>query len=110
MAKKNETKVTKPAAEVKQPLDNKTKEIRWTPAKQALIKALRKLDANKATKAVGFEQIVKAAGIEEKQIKHQLNPKWDITEQEFIIRVATEEGFKWYLGTKGVKVKFDEAK
>lgn len=106
MAKKNETK-----AEVKTPVvvDQATKEIRWTPAKQALINALKKLNATKATSAVSFETIVKTAKLEEAKIKHQLNPNWDITVQEFIVRIQTEEGFKWYLGAKGAKLKFDAA-
>jgi hypothetical protein len=82
--------------------------IRWTPSKINLIKTLRGLRAFDEASAKTVEQIVKAAKgkLEEKNVKHQVNPIYDLTAQEMIASTRHEgERFsRFYLPKPGQTV------
>lgn len=86
-----------------QPVDQKTKEILWTPIKVTLLNNLKKLGATSATAAKTPEAIAKKGGIELGQVKHQLNPAFDLMQQEIIKRGAGEDSATYYATSKGLK-------
>lgn len=82
------------------------KEIRWTPAKINLLAAMKKLGATSSSTSRSVAEIAKASGgkLEEKQVKHQVNPLFDLSQQEIIKRAKMEDGMKYYLTAKGLKI------
>lgn len=88
--------------------DQVHKEIRWTPAKQALLKALRKVHAFDAQSAKTAEAIAKASNgaLEEGQVKHQCNPLFDLSQQGIIdsVKLEGDRHKSIFLTKKGQKV------
>src|SRR5687767_5745885 len=72
-------------------VDQSTKEIRWTPAKKALIRGMRKLGATTDAKARTVDEIAEAAALEEAQVKHQCKPHFDLAMQAVIVATQRED-------------------
>lgn len=82
------------------------KEIRWTPAKTSLLAAMKKLGVISSTTARSIEEIAKASNgkLADNQVRHQVNPLFDLSQQEIVKRVKMEDGTKFYLSAKGQKI------
>lgn len=87
--------------------DQRTKEIKWTPAKTALLATLKKLGATSSMAAKTPAQIAKASNgkLEENQVNHQVKAAFDLSMQDIIKRADLEEqGRSYYLSAKGLKI------
>lgn len=87
--------------------DQVNKEIRWTPAKIALLTALSKSNAKSVNTAISVEEIAKASkgALQENQVQHQVNPLFDLSAQDIIRRVKHEgqASSQYFVTAKGLK-------
>lgn len=103
---------------VKAPVDQRTKPIRWTPAKVNLIETLRRLKAfDKQTARTPAEIAAASKGkLEEPQVRHQVKKEFDLTMQDIIGNCRAGKGaeydvefdgaphYRYFLTKKGQKV------
>jgi len=113
-AKKEATKKV-PAKEPNTPrkerevADQTAKEIRWTQKKIDLFAAFKAAGAVSEATAKRIEEIAEAGGLAVAAARHQVNPKFDLTVQEYI-GSAVIEGARatcYFLTKKGQSKKFD---
>lgn len=104
-AKKAAPVKAKPAVKAKQETtdDPKTKAIRWSEKKVALLAALNKLNATNSGSAVTPEKI---ASTSKGKALTTLNPSFDLTQQGYIGAAKHEgqTGLCWYITSKGQTV------
>ena len=93
-------------------VDQATKPIRWTENKVALLTAFKKLGAFGVKTARKPADVAKASGgkLDEGQVRHQINPAFDLAQQGIVARAELEDGLSYYLTAKGAKVKTEAAK